>query len=102
MFNDYTNGLLDTLRQHATKHNLEDNLNNLLDSRLSRHAEKGYQVNLYRDFAPLSLYFTIEKDGKIQLNGGIIYHGTHDNGGDGSAPTFAVCLTPVTGWAIHT
>jgi hypothetical protein len=35
-------------------------------------------------------------------NGGVIYHGKHDNGGDGSAPTFAVNMTPVNGWSTHT
>jgi hypothetical protein len=44
-------------------------------------------------------------DGKEYIfagNGGIIYHGKHDNGGDGSAPTFSVNMTPVNGWSIHT
>jgi hypothetical protein len=36
------------------------------------------------------------------FNGGLIYHGKHDNGGDGSAPTFSVNLTPQYGWSIHT
>ena len=39
---------------------------------------------------------------KFAGNGGIIYHGKHDNGGDGSAPTFAVNMTPVNGWSTHT
>ena len=39
---------------------------------------------------------------KFMGNGGIIFHGTHDRGGDGGAPTFSVNLTPTVGWAIHT
>ena len=35
-------------------------------------------------------------------NGGLIYHGPHDRGGDGSAPTFSVNLNPHDGWSIHT
>ena len=41
-------------------------------------------------------------DGSNGVSGGIIFHGKRDNGGDGSAPTFSVCLTPVDGYAIHT
>lgn len=36
------------------------------------------------------------------FNGGLIFHGKHDNGGDGSAPTFSVNLSPVNGWSVHT
>lgn len=39
---------------------------------------------------------------KRWFNGGLIYHGTHDNGGDGGAPTFSVNLTPENGWSVHT
>ena len=36
------------------------------------------------------------------FTGGIIFHGAHDNGGDGSMSTLSVCLTPVNGWSVHT
>jgi len=36
------------------------------------------------------------------FNGGLIFHGPHDNGGDGGAPTFSVNLMPSHGWNIHT
>jgi hypothetical protein len=39
---------------------------------------------------------------KFWFNGGLIYHGTHDGGGDGGAPTFSVNLSPVNGWSVHT
>jgi hypothetical protein len=58
------------------------------------------------DFAPLSFYFIKEVliNGKWErdYNGGIIFHGSHDGGGNGGAPTFSVNLTPVDGWATHT
>lgn len=41
-------------------------------------------------------------DGEFRGNGGIIFHGRHDNGGDGGAPTFSVCMEPTNGWSIHT
>lgn len=36
------------------------------------------------------------------MNGGLLYHGAHDNGGDGGAPTFSVNLISEQGWSIHT
>lgn len=35
-------------------------------------------------------------------NGGIIFHGSHDGYGSGSAPTFSVCINPTDGYSIHT
>ena len=60
------------------------------------------KVTLGTDFAPYSFLFSIEAPGSSGLNGGLIFHGSHDNGGDGSAPTYAVNLTPEDGWSIHT
>lgn len=85
---------------------------------------------LYTDFAPMSFYFVMFKkkptessqleagaypeghqrtrlmcpdDGYERwFNGGLIFHGPHDNGGDGGAPTFSVNLTPQDGWSVHT
>lgn len=34
--------------------------------------------------------------------GALIFHGPHDNGGDGGAPTFAVSVNPCDGWSFHT
>lgn len=36
------------------------------------------------------------------FNGGLIFHGPHDNGGDGGMPTLSVNLLPHHGWSIHT
>jgi len=59
------------------------------------------------DWAPYSFAFCMmrkNKDGEFRpwFNGGLIFHGNHDNGGDGGGPTFAVNLNPVDGWSIHT
>jgi len=79
------------------------------------------RCDLYKDFAPQSFYFILylkqgespkdsyvktgepPKDGYVKwFNGGLIYHGKHDNGGDGGFPTLSVNLTPQYGWSIHT
>jgi len=59
------------------------------------------------DWAPYSFAFTMMRlmpNGEYErwFNGGLIFHGAHDNGGDGSYPTLSVCLTPTDGWSIHT
>ena len=61
---------------------------------------------LFKDFAPFSFEFTIqylndENQWVYGMNGGIIYHGKHDNGGDGGAPTYSVNITPQNGWGVH-
>lgn len=65
------------------------------------------QCELMSDFAPYSFYFIMkvkskESDYTNWFNGGLIYHGPHDRGGDGGAPTFSCNLSPVNGWSIHT
>ena len=64
--------------------------------RLVRLARAGSKAVLYKDFAPYSFEFSA---GGFQ--GGLIFHGSHDGGGSGAAPSFAVCLEPVDGWALH-
>lgn len=61
---------------------------------------------LHKDFAPHSFGWSTQirkEDGTYDhwLAGGLIFHGPHDNGGDGGAPTFSVSLTPTDGWEIH-
>jgi len=63
---------------------------------LRKHNPKS-RCELHQDFAPLS--FTFHAAG---LFGGLIFHGHHDNGGDGGAPTFSVCLEKTHGWSLHT
>ena len=58
---------------------------------------------IYNDHAPMSLYFNISdaRNERI-MNGGIIYHGSHDGFGSGSAPTFSVAIDETNGWGLHT
>ncbi len=98
MICDNTNGALDL----AIKHNAAKN-GNLLKKLDQLNMDKCV-VMLYTDFAPLSFAFSVlsKTDFSLVYNGGLIYHGIHDAGGNGSAPTFSVSLTPVNGWSIHT
>jgi hypothetical protein len=59
-------------------------------------------TKVYNDFSPYSFSFARYIDDRFVSNGGIIFHGKHDKGGDGSSPTFSVSLTPTDGWQIHT
>ena len=86
---------------------------------------KEYICVLTKDFAPYSFEFAcydidgvflkyyeykgiqeamvIHRDGsKPWMSGGLIYHGAHDNGGDGSFPTLSVNISSIDGWSIHT
>ena len=65
------------------------------------------RCELQKDFAPLSFYFVMFAKNRIGeeevwFNGGLIFHGPHDNGGDGGAPTFSVNLGAHDGWSVHT
>ena len=65
------------------------------------------ECQLWSDPAPHSFYFVMHKRREsgetVQwFNGGLIFHGHHDGGGDGGSPTFSVCLTPTDGWSVHT
>lgn len=61
------------------------------------------KARLYRDFAPLSFGFSvIRADGRAWIHGGLIFHGPHDGGGNGGAPTYSVSLEPTEGWSLHT
>ena len=74
----------------------------------AEHGDRGRtQCRLWSDFAPHSFYFVMKlKNGTGEyvrwFNGGLIFHGAHDRGGDGGAPTFSVSLTPASGWRVHT
>ena len=72
-------------------------------ARLTDCLSDGWTVELYTDFAPYSFFWTEYCPTRQRgLIGGLIYHGEHDRGGDGGAPSFSVCLTPTSGWSIHT
>ena len=103
MINDHTNGKLAEIKAYATEHHLEESFNKIF-ARLERYSDQGNEVKLFADFAPLSLYFEILRDGQFVLNGGFIFHGPHDGYGNGGAPTFSVSIDPEKqpGWSIHT
>jgi hypothetical protein len=103
MYKDLTNGKLDEAMEFAKKIGLEDSLLSCLN-RLNNHCSITTEVNLGVDFAPYSFAFAVlDKETKrLLLNGGIIYHGSHDGYGNGSAPTFSVSFSNEEGWQIHT
>jgi hypothetical protein len=103
MIIDKSNGILAEIKAFAKEKNLLENFNNTF-SRLENYSDKGNTVNLYSGFAPHSLYFEITMNEKFVLNGGLIFHGSHDGFGSGDAPTFSVCIDPDNkpGWSIHT
>lgn len=55
-----------------------------------------YEIELYHDFAPYSFEFVeVAKDGTRGIVGGLLYHGNPDE-------SYAVTLSPMHGWSIHT
>lgn len=88
--------------QECLAHDQADSFRENLD-RLAGLARGGSKVRIGLDFAPLSFGFAvIRSDGSAWICGGLIYHGSHDRGGDGGAPTYAVSLQPSEGWSLHT
>jgi len=94
-----------------TSKKYDGNDNSCLKSRLDYLERYGgddrTRVRLYRDRAPYSFGFVIEKkdtggEWRHLFTGGLLYHGTHDGFGSGAAPTLAVTLEPTNGWSIHT
>lgn len=102
---DLTEGKLDEALEFAKKIG-DDSLQKCLDrlKQVEDNHDGTIQTNISSDFAPYSFYFVRydKQTGDFKSNGGIIFHGEHDNGGDGGSPTFSVCLEPVNGWSIHT
>ena len=105
---DLTDGKLEETLKFAKSIN-DNSLQECLD-RLKK-VEENYgngltavETEISNDFAPHSFYFNrvYSRSNQFISNGGIIYHGKHDNGGDGGSPTFSVSLTPCNGWQIHT
>lgn len=83
---------------HPLSTSFQENL-----ERLAGLARSGGKVRIGLDFSPLSFGFAvIRPDGSAWICGGLLFHGDHERGGDGGGPTYAVCLTPTSGWSIHT
>jgi hypothetical protein len=105
---DLTDGKLGEALEFARKMG-NDSLQKCLDQLTQTEtalAENGWEVEtiITTDFAPYSFGFVrrYTKNSEFAGNGGIIYHGPHDNFGSGGSPTFSVCLSPTDGWSIHT
>ena len=92
MIIDKTNGRLDEIKAYAKEHDLIESFKEAF-ARLENYSVKGNDVNLYNDFAPLSLGFSITDQGQFVFNGGFIFHGKHDGFGNGGAPTFSVLFS---------
>ena len=98
---------LSAAREFARRNGQLENLEEKLKY-LGSYSDKRTLCFLSPDGAPYSFNVVMfvwdedTDDWKNWFQGGLIYHGTHDNGGDGSAPTFSVNLNPVNGWAFHT
>ena len=108
---DFTNGRLQKVREFAKKTGQSEQFEEALKRLTYREENENVgnggrksEVELYPDFAPYSFFWVwreIESKRQIMC-GGLIYHGKHDNGGDGGAPTFSVSLEPSKRWCIHT
>ena len=101
---DQSNEVLAKRIDAALAHPLSRTFRDCLD-RLRQIARNrpGARVKLWTDFAPLSFTFSIMlPEGRSWLHGGLIFHGSHDRGGDGSAPTYSVNVNPTDGWTLHT
>ena len=103
MITDLSNGRLDEIKSFATTNGLTDSFSKTF-VRLESYSHEGNEVKLYTDFAPMSLYFEIFREGQFVLNGGFIFHSPFDGYGNGQFPTFSVCIDPdkTPGWSIHT
>jgi len=101
--NDQTEGKLQEIIHFAQENRIADQFINVL-ARFYQHLANGCTINLYADWAPYSLGFSVMRDGKLSFNGGIIYHGPHDNGGDGSMSTLSVSMDNDSKphWSMHT
>jgi len=98
---DQTDGKLDEALEFA-KTRKDESLQKCIDRLKLADELNETETRLFDDFSLYSFYFVRNKDDIFLGNGGVIFHGKHDNGGDGSSPTFSVNLTPTDGWAIHT
>jgi len=100
---DLTNGDLDKIKEFAKGNNLTEKLEQTM-SRFNAYADNDMDVELHSDYAPYSLFFVTKRNGVQGMCGGMIFHGPHDLGGNGSGPTFSVSLDNNTDphWSIHT
>ena len=95
MIHDCTNGELDKIKAFAREKKLVREFVSTF-SRFKAQSKRGFDIYLYPDFAPHSLYFVRKKNNVFNGDGGFIFHGIHDGGGNGGSPTFSVEENPGT------
>ncbi|MBI4864211.1 MAG: DUF4120 family protein [Candidatus Riflebacteria bacterium] len=94
--------LIERVKQ-ALSHLLSQSFQDCPDTLVRLANNVNGKARLWLDFAPLSFTFVIIREtGGAWINGGLIFHGSHDGYGSGSAPTHAVCVSPEEGLTIHT
>jgi hypothetical protein len=82
MIHDCTNGELDKIKAFAKEKHLAREFVSTF-SRFRSQSKMGFDIYLYPDFAPLSLYFVRKKNDVFNGNGGFIFHRVHDGSGFG-------------------
>jgi hypothetical protein len=78
-----------------------------LERALENAVWDGLYTHLYADWAPYSFFFVMKESEhknpdlttQFFMNGGLIYHGQTPNHGEAQ---LSICLTPTSGWAMHT
>ena len=106
---DKTNGKLQEQLEYA-KTITNDSLQKTIDEferREKMYLEDRKEImehSIYNDWAPRSFEFVQMFGERAGMNGGIIFHGPHDGGGNGGAPTFSVSLSSDRSarWEVHT
>lgn len=87
---------------------LQEKLDYLANYACSEEAPNNTRCRIYRDFAPGSFEFVMDKWNKTKqdyvpwFNGGLIYHGPQDGWDGAKGPTLSITLTPTDGWSVHT
>ena len=103
IFNDYSDGRADEIAIFAKDHPEKDSLYDCLRTlaRIAQNNDSYSEIDLYKDFAPYSLGFTVKgpDPSKNSFSGGLIYHGPVDGV---YTETFSVSLNPTNSWQIHT
>ena len=90
------------VRCRSMSYNQEHSLDRAIMSLANWHPWNA-TITIGCDFHPDSFWFVeTDEEGRRGINGGIIFHGSHDNGGDGDGPTFSVNLSPTDGYLVHT
>lgn len=99
----------DEIVRTAKAAGLQDKLQETLDYLDNYGGKDKTKCLLYKDWAPLSFRFTMQKkneSGAFEhwFIGGVIFHGPHDGYGDGGMPTLSVSLnnSQESRWEVHT